>query len=129
MHVRVDSAGRRNQSFAGEHLGSGADDQARVDTVLHVGVAGLADAGDPSVLDADVGLDDADDRIHHHHTGDDEVQGAVDVADARDLAHPVAHRLAAAEDEFFTGREQAAFHLCDQIGVGKPEPVAGGGSV
>ena len=60
---RVDAAGGDDHAFAGDDLGARADDD--VDARLHVRVAGLADAGDAAVLDADVGLDDApvvDDR-------------------------------------------------------------------
>ena len=39
------------------------------------GVAGLADAGDPAVLDADVGLDDAP-VVEDQRVGDDGVDGA-----------------------------------------------------
>ena len=43
-----------------------------VDARLHVGVAGLADAGDAAVLDADVGLDDAP-VVDDQRVGDDGV--------------------------------------------------------
>ena len=43
---------------------SGARPDHDVDAGLHVGVAGLADAADAAVLDADVGLEDAADVEH-----------------------------------------------------------------
>ena len=66
-----------------------------VDAGLDVGVAGLADAGDAPIVQADIGFDDApmidDDRV-----GDHGVDGAVGARDLR-LAHAVANDLAAAE--------------------------------
>ena len=59
VDVRVDAAGRDDQPLAGDGLGRDADDHARRDARHHVGVAGLADAGDAPALDADVGLVDA----------------------------------------------------------------------
>ena len=50
----------------------GADDE--VDPVADRGVPGPADAGDPAVLDADVGLDDADDRVDDERAGEDDVE-------------------------------------------------------
>ena len=57
MDVRVDAARREQTALARDDLGARADDD--VDAGLDVRVAGLADAGDAAVLDADVGLDDA----------------------------------------------------------------------
>ena len=59
VHVAVDGAGGEDRAVAGEDLGRRADDERRVDAVHRVGVAGLADADDAPVADADVGLDDA----------------------------------------------------------------------
>ncbi len=63
VDVRVHAAGGQDLALAGDRLGAGADDD--VDAGLRVGVAGLADAGDPPVLQPDIGLDDppmVDDR-------------------------------------------------------------------
>ena len=58
-------------------LGAGADDD--VDAGLDVGIAGLADAGDAAVLEADIGLDDAP-VVEDQRVGDDGVDGAVGAA-------------------------------------------------
>ena len=50
-----------------------------VDAGLHVRVAGLADADDAAVADADVGLDDAP-VVDDQRVGDDGVDGAVGAA-------------------------------------------------
>ena len=57
VDVRVDAAGGDDAALAGDDLGARADDD--VHARLHVVVAGLADRGDPAVLQADVGLHDA----------------------------------------------------------------------
>src|SRR5450432_699657 len=92
MDVRVDAARREEAALAGDDLGARADDD--VHARLHVGVAGLADAGDAAVLDPDVGLEDArgvdDDGVRDDGVGD---AGAAALA----LAHAVADDLAAAE--------------------------------
>ena len=67
------------------------------DARLDVGIAGLADAGDAAVLDADVGLDDAP-VVEDHGVGDDRVDRRC--RDALALAHAVADHLAAAEFHF-----------------------------
>ena len=41
---------------------------------LMSGLPGPADAGDPAVLDADVGLDDPDDRVDDDDAGDHRVE-------------------------------------------------------
>ena len=41
---------------------------------LIVAVAGASDAHDAAILDADVGLDDADDRVDDQRAGDDDVE-------------------------------------------------------
>ena len=50
-----------------------------VDARLHVRVAGLADAGDAAVAQADVGLDDAG-VVDDQRVGDDGVDGALGAA-------------------------------------------------
>ena len=74
MDMRVEAAGREDLALAGDDLRARPDDD--VDIRLHVRIAGLADGGDPPVLDADIGLHDApvieDDRV-----GDDGVDRAL----------------------------------------------------
>ena len=62
MNMTVDAAGGSDQPFASNRFSAGTDDDA--DPWLHVRIARLADAADPPVLDADVGLDDALSLIH-----------------------------------------------------------------
>ena len=124
MNVRVDGAWRRDQPFARDHFGAGADHD--VDAGLNVRIAALADADDAPVLDADVGLDDAP-VIDDQRIGDDGVDDVGGVALA--LAHPVADDLAAAELHFLAIDRMVAFDLDDQLGVAQAHAVASGRAV
>ena len=102
----------------------GPDHQRGIDAGHRVGVAGLADADDPSVAHTDVGLDDAP-VIEDEGAGDDEVGRARGAGAAR-LAHRFADHLAAAEHRLVAADAQVAFDLDDEIGVGKANVIAGG---
>ena len=123
MDVRVEAAGGEDFSFARDHLGAGADDDG--DVRLDVRIAGLADRGDAAFLQADVGLHDAP-VIDDQRVGDDGVDRALLVGDLR-LAHAVADHLAAAELHLLAVGGEILLDLDDQIGVGEPHAVAGGG--
>ena len=97
-----------------------ADDD--VDTRLDVRVAGLADRGDASVPDADVGLDDAP-VIDDQRVGDDRIHCAFRTRGLR-LPHAVADHLAAAELHFLAVGGEVAFHLDDELGVREAHAIA-----
>ena len=103
-------------------LGARPDDD--VDTGLGVGISGLANAGDPAVLQTDIGLDDApvidDQRIGDH--GVDRAFGARTLA----LSHAVADHLAAAELHLLAIEGEILLHLDDEIGVGQADAVTRG---
>ena len=103
-------------------LGARADDD--VDAGLDVGIAGLADAGDAAVPEADVGLDDAP-VVDDQRVGDDGVDGALGARDLA-LAHAVADHLAAAELHLLAVGGEVLLDLDDQLGVGEPHLVADG---
>ena len=124
VDVRVDAAGGGDQPLARDDFGAGADDQRHAR--LHVRVAGLADAGDAPVADADVGLDDAP-VVQDQRVGDDGVQGAAG-ARGLGLAHAVADHLAAAELHLLAVDGEVALDLDPQLGVAQAHAVAGGGA-
>ena len=74
MNVGVEAAGGEDFALAGDDFGAGADDDG--DARLNIGIAGLADGGNISVLDADIGFDDAP-VIENERIGDDGVDGAL----------------------------------------------------
>lgn len=129
--VDVGVHGSRGQDapVAGEDLGGRPDDQFRVDAVHRVGVPGLPERDDPAVADPEVGLHDAP-VVQDHGAGDDHVERAVRAGGAR-LPHRLADHLPAAEEHLVTGARTAAAVLGDldeQVGVGQPDPVSGGGA-
>ncbi len=121
MDVRVDAAGGDDAALAGDRLGPWPDHD--VDAGLNVGVAGLADAADPAVADADIGFDDAP-MVEDHGIGDDGVDGTLGAGPLA-LPHAVADHLAAAEFDLLAIDRAIALDLDDELGVGEPQPVAG----
>ena len=99
------------------------DDERRVDAVHRVGVAGLADADDAAVADADVGLDDAP-VVEDHRAGDHEVGRALG-AGRRRLAHRLADDLAAAEHGLVAAGAAVLGRPRSEVGVGEADAVAG----
>ncbi|MNC34889.1 hypothetical protein D3C75_833470 [compost metagenome] len=123
MDVGVDAAGGEDHAFASDDFGAGANGDGHVR--LHVRIARLADAGDPSVLEADVSFDDApviDDQCVGNHRVDH--FGGEQLA----LALAVADDFAAAEFHFFAVGGEVLFHFDPQLGVGQAHLVADGGT-
>ena len=125
MRVDVDQPGCDDPALDREDVGVRADDQPGRD-VHRVRIAGLADADDLPVEHADVALDDAQDRIDQDGVRHDHVERPVGALEARHLAHPVADRLAAAEDQLVTVGREIGLDLRDEARVGEVDPVAGG---
>ena len=121
MDVRVDAARGDDAAFAGDHLGAGADHD--VDARLDIGVAGLADAADAAVADADIGFDDAP-MVEDHGVGDDRVDRPLGAARLA-LAHAVADHFAAAELDLLAIDRAVALDLDEELGVGQAQAVAG----
>ena len=128
MDVSVNSAGRDDFSFAGNHFRSRADDHAGRHAVHDVRIAGLADSHDAAAADSDVGLVDAA-VVHDHCVGDDQIESAVGGSCRRGLAHAVADHFAAAEFCFLAGSREVLFNFDEQFRVGQANAVAGRWSV
>ena len=122
VDVGVEAAGGEDFTFAGDHVGAGADDDG--DAGLDVRIAGLADGGDFAVLQPDVGFDDAP-MVENERVGDDGVDRTLFVADLA-LSHAVADHLAAAEFHFLAVGAEILLDFDDEIGVGEPHAVTGG---
>src|ERR1700678_1912112 len=95
VNVNIDRARRRNQPFAVAHRGAAGDDQARIDAVHDRRIAGLSDADDPTVANAEVAFDDADHGIDDHDVAKQEIQRSLGAGNAGH-ADPVAQGLAPA---------------------------------
>ncbi len=124
MDMRVEAAGGEDLALARDHLGARADDDG--DARLDIRIAGLADRMHLAVLQSDIGLHDAP-VIEHQRIGDDGVDRALPVGHLR-LAHAVADHLAAAEFHLLAIDGEILLHLDDDVGIGEPHPVAGGGA-
>lgn len=128
MRVDVKEARRDNHPFDREDVGVGRNDEARCH-VHRIGIAGFADTDDQPILDPDVTLDDAENRIDDDGIGHNEIEGAVARLPFRRLAHAIADCLAAAEYKFVAVCCVVVFDLGYQAGVSEVNPVAGGGAI
>ncbi len=124
MDVGVEAAGGEDLAFARDHFGSRADDDG--DARLDVRIAGLADRGDETVLQANVGLHDPP-MVEDDGVGDDGVDRAARVGRLR-LPHAVADHLAAAELHLFAISGEILLDLDDELRVGEADAVAGRGA-
>ena len=121
MNVGIEPASGQDPALSRDRLGRRSDDDS--DAGLRIRIPGLADTGDASVPDPHVGLDDPA-AVHDQRIGDDRIGGAPAARDLA-LAHAVADHLAAAELHLLAIGREIALDLDDEIGVGKPDPVAG----
>ena len=129
MYMHVDAAGRGDQLFAmGDHRGWAAD-QIGMHAIHDIGIACLANARDPSLAHADIGLHDAQHRVHHERVVNHQIQGSVGVARGCPHAHSVAETLAPARGQFFTMDQMVLFDLGHQAGVAQAHTVAFGRAV
>ena len=106
-----------------------AHDQVGMHARHDVGIAGLADADDASVANADVGLDDARDRIDDRGVLDDDVEMPVGGLPIAVDALAVAQVLAGADQQFVAVHGEIMLDLGEQLGVAEPHQVALGGTV
>src|SRR5438477_7258411 len=120
MDGGIDATRRDDQSLAGDDLGARADHD--VHAGLDVGIPGLAELRDLSVLDRDVALDDAP-PVDHQRIGDHRVGAILRLALA--LSHAVADHLAAAELHFLAVDSEIALDFDDEVGVGETDAISG----
>ena len=124
MDVAVDGARGRDEAVTHDRLGVRADPQ--FDTVADPLIAGAADADDPAVLDADVGLDDAQDGVDDERARDHDVELGV----RRPPLHRArAHGLGVAPDRLVTRSLAILVDADPQVGVAEAHTVAGRRSV
>src|SRR5262249_40927315 len=124
VNVGVEAAGGENLAFAGDHFGAGADDDA--DIGLNIGIAGFTGPGDAAALQGGVGLHDSP-MGEAHRIGGHGIDPGLVIGDLA-VAHAVADRLAAAEFHLLAVGTKILLHLDDDVGIGEPHAVAGGGA-
>ena len=124
VDVAVDRARGRDQAVAHDRLGVGTDRQ--LDAVADRAVARPPDADDPPVLDADVRLDRADERVEDERAGDDDIElGRTRAA----LDRPGSQRLRVAPDRFVARCLAVLGDADPQVGVGQADAIAGARAV
>src|SRR5690606_38293691 len=83
------------------------------------------------VLDADVRLDDAEERIEDQRIGDDEVE-RFGIRGGGRLPHAVADHFSAAELDLVSvttgGRDEVTFDLHEEVRIREPDTIAYGGA-
>ncbi len=126
VHVAVDAGRRQNQMLARYGIGRGAGYQVGVHAVHGVGVSRLADAGDQTVLDAHVGLHNAEYGVDDRHVGNDDVERPFLRGHRVGQPHAVAQGFAAAVDDFIAVFAEVLLDLHIQIGVAQADLVAHG---
>jgi hypothetical protein len=124
VDVRVDTPGGGDQAFTRDDLRTRADDD--VDARLHIGIAGLSDAGDTAFLQADVRLDDAP-VVDDQRVGDDGVRHLGRAA--LSLPHAVPDDFAAAELDLFSVDRVVALDFDDEFGVAEAHAITRGRAV
>ena len=129
MHMHVDAAGRGDHAFGIAHRGGGADDQLRMHAVHGRRIAGLADADDLAVLDADIAFDDAEHRIDDHRIAEKHVERAHGAVVAGRQAETVAQRLAAAMQALVAWHGVVMLDLGQQRSIAEPDRIALGRAV
>ena len=129
MDMDVDGARRRDQPLAIAHRGAGGHDEPRIDPVHDRRVAGLADADDLAVADAEIALHDAEHGIDDEDVAEQKIEGALGRGDAGRHADPVAQGLAAAMQAFVAVDGVILLHDGDEGGVGEAHAVPRGGTV
>jgi len=125
VNVNIDRARRRNQPFAVAHRGAAGDDQARIDAVHDRRIAGLSDADDATVANAEVAFDDSDDGIDNDDVAKQEIQRSLGAGNAGH-ANSVTQGFAAAVQAFVAVNGVIFFDDRRQRGVAEPNLVACG---
>src|SRR5438067_679498 len=120
VDVAVDAAGGDDLPFAGDDFGARPYDD--IDAGLDVGIAGLTDAAEAAVANADIGFDDSP-MIKDHRVGNNRIDGPLG-ARALALPHTVADNLAATELDLLAIDRAVLFNLDDQLRIGQPDAVA-----
>ena len=125
VDVGIKPARGQDLAFPGNRLGARTDDD--VDAGLRVGVARLADARNPAVLQSDIGLVDACD-IHNQSVCDDRIHSALRAGDLG-LPHAVANDLSAAKFDLFSVGCEVFFNFNHQVSIRQTHLVARGGAI
>src|SRR3984957_16636679 len=127
MRMALHGAGGSNVEIAVDASGVGAGPQVWMNAIHDIRVAGLPDADDASIADADVSLHDPQNSIDNRGVMDHHVQRPRGIGSACLKTLAVAHRLAGARCQFVSGDRVIMFNLGHQLGIAEADHVAFGG--
>ena len=130
MDVRVDTRRGEDQVRARNGVGADAELEPRRHPVHGLRIAGLADAADAPVLDADIGFHHAEHGVDDGNIGDDEIGRPGRAREPVIHAHTFAEALATAEHHFVAETAaQVALDFHKQIAVAEANAIADRGAV
>ncbi len=124
MDVRIDAGRGQDQVRARDGVGADAELESGRDPIHGLRVAGLANAADAPVLDADIGLHHPQHCIHDGDVGDHEIRCAGRAREPVVHAHAFAQAFAAAEDHFIARTAaQVALDFDKQAGIAQTNAI------
>src|SRR3954468_1637971 len=119
VNVAIDCSRGDDRTFSRNDFGCGTDND--IDAWLDVRIAGLANTGYASILDANIRLHDTE-IIHDQRVRDDGIRNLVGAALA--LAHAIANDLAPAKFHLLTINGVVFLHFDPQSGIRQAHAVA-----
>src|SRR5215218_5395721 len=119
--MAIDRTRCGDQPVGGDHLRVRAD--AGSDIVHRLRIAGAADRGDPSLLDTEARLDDAEHRVEHQSADDYDVEFARRRS-SRD-GHARADSLRPAVSQFVSVGHIVALDAYPEVGITEAHQIAG----
>ena len=124
MNVRIQSASGEDQTFTSDDFCCDADNHSLRNPGHHVGITRLADTGNHSVLDADVGFVNTA-PIYDERVSDNAVE-RIRITNTGSLSHAFSDNLATAKLTFVPINGEIFFNFKDERRIAKPNLVAGG---
>ena len=125
MDMHIKPACGQDAPFTGDDFRARADDDVHIG--LRVGIARLANRGNPPAAQADICFHHAP-MVQDQRIGDNGIHRAIGARDLR-LAHAIANHLAAAEFHFLTIGGQVALNLDEDFRIGQAHTVAHGWAI
>ena len=119
MDMCIHAACGDDHAFTSDDLGGATDGHRHIG--LNIRIASLADAGDATFLDADIGFDNAP-VIKNHRIGDHGIHH-FPMCSLR-LTHAVANHLSTAEFHFLAVGRVIFFDLDEELSVGQTDAIS-----
>src|SRR5271170_6541599 len=124
MHMHVDGAGGGDHPLAIAHRGGCRNDKPRIDPIHDGRVAGLAEADDAAVFDAEVALHNTDHRIDDQDVTEEKIERALRARYSCGKTDAVAKRFAAAVQTFIAVNGVILLDHREQRRIGQADAVA-----